>query len=89
MVSIRLLKRLLEEEGREVFYPKKVLREAYVGRLIDQEALWLQMLVDRNLTFHTYNAQLADRIYQHIKEIHYPLMRTNFAQLQKYYQNES
>ena len=54
----RLLKRILEARGREVFYPKDVLQEAYAGHLIDDETLWLQMLNDRNQTSHTYDEEL-------------------------------
>ncbi|MFO1257720.1 MAG: HI0074 family nucleotidyltransferase substrate-binding subunit [Gammaproteobacteria bacterium] len=54
----KLLKRLLEEKGVIVQYPRDVLREAYAGRLIDDEAIWLNMLKDRNLSSHTYNEEL-------------------------------
>lgn len=49
----KALKRILEARGREVFYPKDVIQEAYRGHLIDDEDLWLQMLKDRNQTSHT------------------------------------
>lgn len=62
----KLLKSLLESKGVEVQYPKDVLKEAYIGHLIDHEDIWLSMLADRNLTSHTYDAELADRIYAHI-----------------------
>jgi nucleotidyltransferase substrate binding protein (TIGR01987 family) len=35
--------------------------------LIDDEELWVKMLLDRNMTSPTYNEQLADEIYSHIK----------------------
>jgi len=69
----KLLKRILETKGVEVRYPKDVLQEAYAGGLIDDEKVWLRMLKDRNLTSHTYNEDLADEIYEHIKK-YYPIL---------------
>lgn len=66
-LSLKLLKRILESERVEVQFPKEVLQEAYKGKLIDDETLWLQMLKDRNLSSHTYNQALADEIYERIQ----------------------
>jgi len=49
-------------------YPKEILQEAYRVQLIENENVWLNMLKDRNLTSHTYDENLADAIYQRIKE---------------------
>lgn len=81
----KLLKRIMESLGKEVNYPKEVLREAYAGKLIHDENIWLAMLNDRNETSHTYNEEVADKIYAHIK-IYYPIMKENFLKLyQDYY----
>ncbi|MBS1987932.1 nucleotidyltransferase substrate binding protein [Candidatus Dependentiae bacterium] len=69
----KLLKRILEAKGVEVRYPKDVLQEAYAGGLIDDDKMWLKMLRDRNLTSHTYDENLADEIYAHIK-LYYPIL---------------
>ncbi|MBI4533271.1 MAG: nucleotidyltransferase substrate binding protein, partial [Candidatus Melainabacteria bacterium] len=63
----KLLERILQSLGREVVYPRDILREAYAGKLINNEDTWLNMLQDRNLTLHTYDEELADKIYQNIK----------------------
>ena len=63
----KLLKRILESRGLEVPYPKNVLQAAYAGGLIDNEEIWLQMLIDRNQTSHTYNEVLANEIFERIK----------------------
>jgi nucleotidyltransferase substrate binding protein (TIGR01987 family) len=76
----KLLKRVLQSLGREVVYPKDILREAYAGKLIGDEDIWLQMLQDRNLTSHTYNEELADSIYQNIKG-YLPTLRTTYGEL--------
>jgi len=78
----KLLKLLLASKGVEVIYPKDVLREAFAGKLIDNEQIWLAMLRDRNLTSHTYNEELAITIYNNIKKYH-PVMETTLEQLKK------
>jgi nucleotidyltransferase substrate binding protein (TIGR01987 family) len=80
----KLLKRILETQGREAYYPKDVLREAYAGYLIDDDSLWLQMLKDRNLTSHTYDEKLADKIYANIKS-YFPTLKNTYEKLYKKY----
>lgn len=80
----KLLKRIIESLGKEVNYPKQVLQEAYAGKLIDDEKIWLAMLNDRNETSHTYNEEVANKIYQHIK-IYYPILKENFDKLNQKY----
>lgn len=76
----KLLKKLLQTKGKDVVYPRDILREAYEGGLISDEKLWLRILLDRNQTSHTYDESLADRIYVNIKE-YYPEMRRTYQQL--------
>ena len=76
----KLLKKILVSKGVEVVYPKDVLQQAYKGSLIDNEQLWIAMLRDRNLTSHTYNEELADEIYAHIKQ-YYPVIKQAFDNL--------
>lgn len=71
------LKLILLEQGIAVYFPKEVFKEAYKAHMIDDEAIWLQMLNDRNLTSHTYNQDLALSIYMHIT-IYTPLIRKIF-----------
>ena len=80
----KALKGILETQGRKVFYPKEVLQEAYVGHLIDDDALWLQMLKDRNLISHTYDEELADKIYANIKT-YFPVLKKTYEQLREQY----
>ncbi|MCC8416431.1 MAG: HI0074 family nucleotidyltransferase substrate-binding subunit [Rickettsia endosymbiont of Gnoriste bilineata] len=76
----KLLRAILESKGVEVQYPKDVLREAFKGRLIDHEQEWLKMLLDRNITSHTYDEQLADKIYNNIIS-YIPILRSTFDSL--------
>lgn len=63
----KLLKVLLFAKGIEVKFPKDVLKEAYQGKFIHEEQIWISILNDRNQTSHTYDEHLADRIYENCK----------------------
>lgn len=63
----KTLRQMLEAEGITVNTPRAVIRETYKAQWIDNETAWLQMLSDRNDTSRTYNADLARRIYAHIR----------------------
>ncbi|OJW68912.1 MAG: hypothetical protein BGO68_03975 [Candidatus Amoebophilus sp. 36-38] len=77
----KLLKHMLEFKGVDVQYPRDILKEAYKGYLIDQEDQWLGMLKDRNLTSNTYDKQLADVIFDRIKD-YIPIFKSTLAKLQ-------
>lgn len=65
------LQAYFDDEGTQgVNSPKGALREAYGGGLIQDEALWLAMLRDRNMTAYLYDAELAAEIVHRIQE-HY------------------
>lgn len=77
-----LKKHLKQDFGIEVYGPKKVLEQAYVNSLIDNEQLWIDMLEDRNMTSHTYKEDLADEIYIRIKK-YVPEMKATYDKLIK------
>jgi nucleotidyltransferase substrate binding protein (TIGR01987 family) len=60
---------LREEEGLEPGSPKGVVRACLqVGLLTEDESrLAMVMVDDRNLTVHTYNEELAQRIFSNLK----------------------
>lgn len=72
-LSWKTLKHLLEAEGISATTPRAAIRQAFKAQWINDEAAWLQMLSDRNETSHTYNADLASRIYAHIRD-NFPIM---------------
>ena len=47
--------------------PKEVMRKAYAGGLIKDEALWIDIINSRNLTSHIYDETTAQKIYDSIK----------------------
>lgn len=78
----KLLKRLIENLGGEVSFPKEVLKEAYRAKMISDEQIWLLMLEDRNQTSHTYDEELADKIYKNL-HAYYPIMQQTYDRLKK------
>ncbi len=60
----KTLKAHLEGQGVIVYSPRESIKGAYQIGLIEEDATWLQMIELRNLTTHTYNEEIADRIYE-------------------------
>lgn len=73
----KTLRRLLvsEGEGVDAVTPRETLKHAYRVGWIDDEAGWLAMLQDRNLTSHVYNDEMARQIFRRVAG-HYSAMRT-------------
>lgn len=76
----RLLKKIVESEGGEAPFPKIAFQAAYQANLIDNENIWLAMLQARNLTTHTYNVELADKVYNDIKHF-FPVIQASFKEI--------
>lgn len=74
------LKKKLASEGIETTTPRTTLQQAYVANWIDNEAIWLEMLKDRNLTSHTYREEQAKLIYAKIPQ-YAQIMRTLYANM--------
>jgi len=70
----KLIKTWLEFKGIEAGTPRDCFREAFAAGLIKDGEPWLQMLIDRNLSSHTYNEADARRIGERIEREHYPLL---------------
>ena len=64
----KLLKHLAESEGLAAESPKRALLAAFKLGIVTDEALWLEMLRDRNLTSHVYHVDLAERIFEAIRD---------------------
>ena len=65
----KVLKEVFEEEGLlGLNSPKSVLKEAFSAGIIENEKLWMNMLMDRNATSHMYSESNAIEICTNIKE---------------------
>ena len=52
---------------------RDTIREAFSAGLIEDGEAWMQMLVDRNRTSHTYNEETAEQILQAINDQYHEL----------------
>lgn len=70
-----MLKDYLESQGfGDVKSPRAALKKAFETGLIDKGHDWMDLLVDRNLTAHTYDEQKATDLEQLISDKYYPLL---------------
>ena len=80
----KTLMRMLAYEGIEVASPRATLKHAFQQNLLRDEAMWLDILDDRNRTSHIYSEQVAQEIFARIKT-YVPEMRKAFEMLRKKY----
>jgi type II secretion system protein G len=60
------IRRCAQAEGLKVDSPAGAIRAAFQLGWIDDDATWLQMKDDRNLTSHTYDEQTAEELYMRL-----------------------
>jgi nucleotidyltransferase substrate binding protein (TIGR01987 family) len=70
----KLLKHLAEAEGLVAESPKRALVAAHKMGIVKDEALWLDMLRDRNLSSHVYHVDLAERIFAAVRDRYAPAL---------------
>ena len=58
---------LLDQGFVDINSPKAVMREAYAYGILNDEAVWINALTDRNLTSHVYDEKVADEIFSRIQ----------------------
>jgi len=73
----------LRAQGIDVRNPKDTLQEAFRQGLIEDGAKWSDLQGFRNLTSHTYNRDLARKVYGHIQERAVPLFRNALANMRE------
>lgn len=54
-----------------MFGSRNVAREAFRTGLIENGELWMKMIESRNLTSHTYNEEVTQKIIQAVKSAYY------------------
>lgn len=52
--------------GTTTTAPKQVIREMAQNNLIDDVDLWLRAIDERNKSSHTYNEDLAEKVYEFV-----------------------
>ena len=78
---------LLNVEGLDAASPKKIIRLfREIGMFTDEETeKFLEMADDRNLTSHTYDEELAEKMLLRIREYE-PLMFEWFNRMKKFFE---
>ena len=56
-----------------IFGSKSASREAFNKGIIENGAVWMEMIESRNETLHTYNENVAEKISKKIREKYFPL----------------
>lgn len=68
----KVMKDYLESEGFLPKSPRETIKTAYQADLINKAQIWMDALVDRNLTVHTYDETFAIDMAGKIQKIYYP-----------------
>lgn len=63
----KTMQTVVQENIKDVYGPKQVIREAAKLGLIDDPVTWLDFLRSRNLTVHTYHEEVAKEVYKSAK----------------------
>jgi len=73
-LSWKLLKDYLENQGfADVLSPRNAIKKAFEVGLIENGNDWMDLLIDRNLTTHTYDEQKVSELEKLIKEKYHTL----------------
>lgn len=79
-----VLRDFLRQSGtRDLFGSRDTVREAFNVGLIDDGDGWMEMLKDRNLSSHTYNEDVAEKISHNIIHRHHGLFERLREQMQE------
>jgi len=70
----KALKKFLYLDGYECVSPRDCLKKGYQAAYIEDESIWITMLLDRNRTAHIYDEQEAASICRKIRDDYYPVL---------------
>ena len=79
----KLMREVLLYRGKEVSSPRMAIKQSFKENFFEDGQGWIDMLDDRNLTSHTYKQDLANEIYERIKNKHYVLLKELKEQMGK------
>ncbi len=68
-IAWKLFKKVAKIDGIEVTSPRQALRAAYQMKIITDIDIWFEMLEDRNMTSHTYDQYIANKVYESAKRL--------------------
>lgn len=67
-LSWKLMQTIVNENIKEIYGPKQIIREAAKLNLITDPSKWFTFLEHRNLTVHTYHEEVAKKVYASAKK---------------------
>jgi nucleotidyltransferase substrate binding protein (TIGR01987 family) len=79
----KVLKDYLESQGFIVKSPRESIKQAFQIDIIDDGHIWLDALDKRNLTTHTYDDALAEKLLQDITNLYLPELTILYEKLLK------
>lgn len=79
----KVLKDYLEAEGYSVKSPRETVKQAFQIGLIEDGHIWIDALSNRNLTTHTYDEALAEKMTKEILNSYLPELDKMYERLFK------
>lgn len=71
----KLMKDYLEYQGFICVSPREAIKQAFQANILADGHLWLEALVDRNLTTHTYDESKALAVVAKIRSSYFPALQ--------------
>ena len=79
----KVLKDYLEAEGYIVKSPRETIKQAFQIQLINDGHIWMEALAVMNLTTHTYDEKLINKLINDIINIYFPELKLLHDKLEK------
>ena len=79
----KVLKDYLEKDGFIVKSPREAIKQAFQNDLINDGHIWIEALANRNLTTHTYDSDLSNKIVKEIVNKYFPEIKIMHDKLER------
>lgn len=79
----KVIKDYLESQGYIVKSPRETIKQAFQIGLIEDGHIWIEALAKRNLTWHTYDEALAEKLVKEIIQSYFPAIKALYEKLLK------
>lgn len=79
----KLMKDYLEEVGYTVNSPREAIKQAFQAGIIKDGQKWIEALEDRNLTTHTYDESIAEKVVSAIRTLYFPILMQLYSFMKK------
>ena len=79
----KVLKDYLEADGYSVKSPRESIKQAFQNEIINDGHIWMDALAVRNLTTHTYDENLANKMVNDIVNVYFLELKKMHDKLEK------